>query len=237
MIASRAVARETASAYQWNMLPSVARTASDPLILAGILAESRAESLAEISEFRGRVLYANGRRPFFRQQGGRYADEDPLDPGSFHITARRDGDLVGYVRIRPLPEYAQSSLRLMVTKRQFAAALEEMRLDLNDCLEVSRWIVAPPARGTDLGATLVVAAWAVGRWLGKQRLIATVGTRDGQARMLARFGGQTLNSIDAKFIGEYDDELVTLYFELNHPPPRVAAKLSEVERLLNLCPE
>jgi hypothetical protein len=52
--------------------------------------------------------------------------------------------------------------------------------------------------------------------------------------MLARFGGQTLNSVDAKFIGEYDDELVTMYFELNHPPPRVAAKLSEVEQLLNL---
>jgi predicted GNAT family N-acyltransferase len=204
------------------MLPSVACIASDPLILA------------EISEFRGRILYANGRRPLFRREGGRYADEDLLDPRSFHITARRDGDLVGYVRIRPLPEHSQSSLGLMVTRRQFDAALEEMRLARNDCLEVSRWIVAPCARGTDVGATLVVGAWAVGRWLRKQRLIATVGTRDGQVRMLARFGGQTLNSVDAKFIGEYDDELVTMYFELNHPPPRVAAKLSEVEQLLNL---
>jgi hypothetical protein len=82
---SRAVARETASDYQWHMLPSVTGTASDPQILA------------EISEFRGRILYANGRRPLFRQEGGRYADEDLLDPRSFHITARRNDDLVNSV--------------------------------------------------------------------------------------------------------------------------------------------
>lgn len=222
MMTTRAVARETAAAYEWHILPSIARTASGLLILA------------EISEFRGRILYADGRRPLFRQEGGRYADEDPLDPGSFHVTARRDGDLVGYIRIRSLPEHPQSSLGLLMTRRQFDAALEEMCLARYDCLEVSRWIVAPCARGTDVGATLVVAAWAIGRRLRKQRLIATVGTRDGQVRMLARFGGQTVHSLGAKFVGEYDDELATMYFELNHPPPRVAAKLSEVERLLNL---
>ena len=124
---------------------------------------------------------------------------------------------------------------MLVTRLQFDTALEEMRLARNDCLEVTRWIVAPCARGTDVGATLVVGAWAVGRSLRKELLIATVGTRDGQARMLSRFGGQTMNSVDAKFIGEYDDELVTMYFELKHPPQRVAARLSEVERLLNLC--
>jgi hypothetical protein len=222
VMGSRAIARATASDYEWDMLPSVACTASDPL-------------MAEISEFRGRILYANGRRPIFRKEGGRHTDEDLLDPGSFHITARRDGDLVGYTRIRPLPEYSQSSLRLLMTRRQFDASLEEMRLTRNHCLEVSRWIVAPCARGTDVGATLVVGAWAIGRRLRKRRLIATVGTRDGQVKMLARFGGQTLNSVEAKFIGDYDDELVALYFELNHPPPRVAAKLNKVERLLRLC--
>jgi hypothetical protein len=64
----------------------------------------------------------------------------------------------------------------LVTKRQFEAALEEVRLTEDDCLEVSRWIVAPCARGTAVAPTLVVSAWAVGRWLGKRRLLATVGT-------------------------------------------------------------
>jgi hypothetical protein len=110
-----------------------------------------------------------------------------------------------------------------------------MRLARNDCLEVSRWIVDPSARGTSVGATLVVSCWAVGRWLGKRRLLATVGARDGQVSMLGRFGGQILHSIAAKFIAEYDDELVTMHFDLNHPPPRVSAQLSEVGRLLKLA--
>jgi hypothetical protein len=112
--------------------------------------------------------------------------------------------------------------------------MEEMRLARTDCLEVSRWIVAPSARATAVGVTLVVSCWAVGRWLGKRCLLATVGTRDGQATMLGRFGGQILRSIDAQFIAEYDDEVVTMYFDLNHPPSRVTAQLSAVGRLLKL---
>jgi hypothetical protein len=53
--------------------------------------------------------------------------------------------------------------------------------------------------------------------------------------MLGHFGGQILQSIDAKFIAEYDDELVTMWFDLSHPPPRVAAQLSSVGRLLKLA--
>jgi hypothetical protein len=217
-----AVTREPVSAYEWHAVSPVACTDVD------------AVALAEFSEFRARILYADGRRPQFRRAGGGYADDDPLDPRSFHLTVRKNGDLVGYTRIRPLHEFAQSSIGPLVTKRQFEAALEEMRLARNDCLEVSRWIVAPAVRGTAIGATLVVSAWAVGRWLGKRCLLATVGTRDGQARMLGRYGGQILHSIDARFIAQYDDELVTMRFDLNHPPPRVATRLCAVGQLLRL---
>jgi hypothetical protein len=48
---SPAVARESASAYQWHVAPSGACIGTDPVVLA------------ELSEFRGRILYANGRRP------------------------------------------------------------------------------------------------------------------------------------------------------------------------------
>jgi hypothetical protein len=122
----------------------------------------------------------------------------------------------------------------LVTKGQLEAVLEEMRLVRNDCLEVSRWIVAPSARGTVVVPTLVLSAWAGGRWLGKRRLLATAGTRDGQSIVLARFGGQVLHSLGAKFITEYDDELTVMHFDLNFPPPRVAAKLGVVRRLLQL---
>jgi hypothetical protein len=218
-----AVARETAPVYQWRLVASAGCTEADPSILR------------ELSEFRGRILYAEGRRPGFQRNDGRYADDDPLDSRSFHITARTAGELVGCTRIRPLPEYAQSSLGRLVTEGQLEAVLEEMRLARNDCLEVSRWTVAPSARGTAVAPTLVVSAWAVGRWLGKRRLLATVGARDGQVTMLARFGGQVLQSVNAKFIAEYDDELAMMHFDLNCPPQRVTARLSAVRRLLQLA--
>jgi len=35
------------------------------------------------------------------------------------------------------------------------------------------------------------------------------------------------------FVKEYDDELSIMYFDLNHPPPRVAAQLRRVRRILS----
>jgi hypothetical protein len=217
---SPAVTHKTA--YDWHLVFPAGRTGIDSFVVA------------ELSEFRGRILYAGGRRPQFRRDDGMYADDDPLDSRSFHVTVRTADDLVGYIRIRPLPECSQSSLGQLVTPAQFEGALDEMRLTQNDCLEVSRWIVAPCARGTEVAGTLVISAWAVGRWLRKRRLLATVGARDGQATLLSRFGGQVLRSIEAKFIAEYDDELAAMCFDLNYPPARVATKLEEVTRLLKL---
>src|SRR5262249_53337021 len=144
--------------------------------------------LQEISEFRGRILYADGKRPKFKQDDGGYADDDHLDSRSFHVTARAEGELVGYVRIRPFQEYSQCTLRWLVTQRQLDAILDETRLTSNDCLEISRWIVAPPARGTEVASMLVISCWAVGMWMGKRCLLSAVGLRHGQATMLGRFG-------------------------------------------------
>lgn len=218
-----AASRRAASAYDWH------------LVLPATPAASDASILGELSEFRGRILYDYGRRPRFRREGGEYADDDPLDWASFHVIVRMGLDLVGYIRVRAVIEYAESSFRLLVTRPQFKAALEEMRVAETDCLEVSRWIVAASARGTEIAGALVVSAWAIGRWLGKRRLLATVGSRDGQGTMLARFGGQVLRIVNPKFIPEYDDELVAMQFDLNDPPPRVAAKLRAVGQLLNLA--
>lgn len=194
----------------------------------------KASEIAELSEFRGRILHANGRRPLFSRPEGRYADDDPLDVCSFHITARTGGELVACIRIRLLPEHAKSSLRHLVTPAQLEGLLEGMRLTRNDCMEVGRWIAAPSVRGTAVARTLLVSCWALGRWLGKHCMLATAGARDGQVTMLSRFGGEVLHSFHSRFLVEYDDELSSMYFDLKHPPPRVAAQLPSVERLLNL---
>jgi hypothetical protein len=109
-----------------------------------------------------------------------------------------------------------------------------MGVTSDDCLEVGRWTVAPEARGTAVGRTLVVGAWAIGRWLDKRRLIATVGNRDGQATMLTRYGGQFLPLSRPRYFAEYDDELTPMYFDLDQPPAKVLTRLALVRQLLNL---
>ena len=100
-----------------------------------------------------------------------------------------------------------------------------------ECAEAGRWIVAPSARGASLGPNLLVSMWAIGRWLGKGYLFGAVGVRDGQVKMLGRCGGQAAPAIAPIFVEEYDDELSVMYFDLQHPPPGVAAQLETVERL------
>lgn len=216
------VARASATFYQWHLVEPSGSASEGSLVLA------------ELSQFRGRILHANGRRPRFLCHGGGYADDDPLDMISFHIAVRTEGELVACVRLRLLPEHAQSSIGRLATPSQFEGLLEEMRLARNDCIEVGRWIVAPSFRGTAVARTLVLSCWAIGRWLGKRCMLVTAGTRDGQARMLSRFGGQVLHTFHSQFLAEYDDELSPMYFDLDHPPPRVAVQLPSIERLLNL---
>src|SRR4051812_13932254 len=115
-------ARKTALVFAWRLFGSVGCAESDPSVLR------------EISEFRGRILYAEGRRPSFRRKDGGYSDEDPLDSQSFHVTVRAAGDLVGYIRIRPIPEYSQSTLGMLITRPEFDGILEGMRLFEEDCL-------------------------------------------------------------------------------------------------------
>ncbi len=61
-----------------------------------------------------------------------------------------------------------------------------------------------------------------------------VGSRDGQLGMLARSGGRAVHGVVTKFIAEYDDEVAAMQFDLDDPPPRVAARLEAVGRLLGL---
>ena len=58
--------------------------------------------------------------------------------------------------------------------------------------------------------------------------------RDGQSAMVGRCGGNFAPGIDPVFVKEYDDELSVMYFDLNHPPPRVATQLRRVRRILEI---
>ncbi len=189
--------------------------------------------LGEISEFRGRTLYANGRRPRFARNGG-FADDDPIDLHSFHVTVRSDGYLIGCVRVTPIGELSQSFVGRLAETLPVKAALQALRVEASECAEAGRWIVAPSARGACLGRNLLVSTWVVGRWLNKRCLFGAIGVRDGQVKMCARCGGQTAPATAPVFVEEYDDELSLMYFDLPNPPAGVAAQLDRVERVLGL---
>ena len=198
------------------------------------VSEATGGFLAELSEFRGRILYANGRRPRFARDGGQYADDDPLDVESFHVTVRADGALIGCARVTPLPEYSRSFIGRRVGPSYLEAAVNLMNLARTDCAEAGRWIVAPSARGTVLGRLLLLSLWVIGQWLDKRCLFGAVGVRDGQSTMVGRCGGHVAPGIDPVFVKEYDDELSVMYFDLSHPPPQIATQLRGVRRILNM---
>ena len=217
------------SNYQWQVLaPPTGIPDNSPVTTA------TGGFLAELSEFRGRMLYANGRRPRFARECGQYADDDPLDLQSFHVTVRADGALIGCARLTPLPEYSQSFIGRRIGPSRLEAALTRMNLARVNCAEAGRWIVAPSARGSFLGRMLLLSLWATGQWLDKRCLFGAVGVRDGQPTMVGRCGGHVAPGIDRIFLKEYDDELSVMYFDLDHPPPQVARQLTRVRCLLNM---
>lgn len=166
--------------------------------------------------------------------GGQYLDDDALAPESFHVTARVDGALTGCARVTPLPEYSRSFIGRRVGPSNIEAAVNLLNLARTDCVEAGRWIVAPSARGTGLGLILLLSLWVIGQWLGKRCLFGAVGMRDGQSTMVGRCGGQVAPGIETVFVKEYSDELCVMYFDLNHPPPQVAAQLRRVRGILNV---
>jgi hypothetical protein len=189
--------------------------------------------LAEISEFRGRVLYANGRRPHFRSDDGLFTDKDPQDLESLHVTVRHHGVLVACLRLTQSLN-SRTFIGRLVGAEELNAVLRNMRLRGNDCVEAGRWIVLPSARGMDLGKTLLFSCWAVGICLNKRCLFGLAGTRDGQAKMICRTGGQVVPGMEARLVQDLDDDVALVYFDLERPPQFVAAQLPSVGRLLHL---
>jgi hypothetical protein len=203
-----------------------------PVVVNGLqVADSHL--LAEISEFRGRVLYADGRRPHFQSAGGQYSDDDPQDLESLHVTVRNHGALVACLRLTP-NLHSRTFIGRQVGACELEVVLSTMHLTGNDCVEAGRWIVLPSARGTDLARTLLLSCWAVGRWLNKRCLFGLAGTRDGQAKMICRTGGQAVPGMGVRLVQDLDDEVSLVYFDLDRPPHFVAAQLPSVRRLLQL---
>jgi hypothetical protein len=172
--------------------------------------------LAELSEMRGRVLYAGGRRPAFRSGDGRCVDRDRFDPVAHHLLVRVRGALAGCLRIVPFTS-ATTSTETLLGPAGLRDIIGPLGLGREDCGEASRWIVAPEHRGYATGIRLVAGTFALARRLRLRVVVATVGTRDGQRTALERAGGLCVPGFEAIPSARFDDELCVMAFDTDRP--------------------
>jgi hypothetical protein len=178
--------------------------------------------LEEVRSLRAAVLYDDGRRPAFKTEDGHYVDPDPMDTRSYHVLAYHHATLAGCVRIYPLHENPPCLTETLLGQTRFS----EMLLGLGGCrgesFEIGRWVANPVLRtGSNLagglGLQLAAAAGALVLWLVKNGglengiALSSVGTRDGQDAVLARFGLTIVPGIEPVLCDRYDDTLRVMY--------------------------
>jgi hypothetical protein len=189
-----------ATPLSWKLYPPPVVTAAAP------------DWLAELSEMRGRLLYAEGRRPAFRLANGNFADDDALDRGAYHLLAYAATGLVGCVRLVPLATVAQCGTETLVGSQPWQNALLALHVSRHQVAECGRWIVAPEYRCTSmLAMRLAAGVIAIGRQLEHKILVAATGTRDGQANLLIRIGFQPLPTLAPLAVPLYSDEVQFIY--------------------------
>jgi hypothetical protein len=182
--------------------------------------------LAEAREMRGRVLYDDGRRPFFRMNDGSFGDPDPVDVEAYHVIARSEGHIVGYARIVPPTSLSTGFIASTIGKCRFEAILHELSTDRERICEASRWAVVPECRGS-LGSQIVVASWIAARRPSYDKALVLACTCRKQDAALIRMGAHAVSSLPL-FASECSDEqLRLLYFDLAHASEFMEKKIAE----------
>lgn len=193
---------DTATPITWKLYPPPGVTAATP------------DWLAELSAMRGRLLYAEGRRPAFRLANGRFADEDALDRDAYHLLAYAATGLVGCIRLVPLAAVARCVTETLVGSHPFQHALLILDVSRHQAAECGRWMVEPEYRSNSmLAMRLAAGIIALGRQLGHRILVGPTGTRDGQANLLMRIGMQPLPTLTPQTVPLYSDEFQFIYID------------------------
>lgn len=213
-----------ASSLTWQLYPPAGVTTPTPAWLV------------ELSEMRGRVLYAEGRRPTFQLADGRFADDDPLDVHAYHVVAYSATGPVGCIRLVPLADLPECFSEHLVGHQPFAQALVALQVTRPQAAECGRWMVVPDYRHvSQLGICLAAGIIAVGRQLGYKILIGPTGTRDGQANFLIRIGMQAMPALMPLPMPLYDDEIQFLYINPNCPNEKLGMQMNQMAERLALA--
>jgi N-acyl-L-homoserine lactone synthetase len=195
----------------------------------------------ELSSFRGRTLWNNGRRPHFLQHDGTHRDFDSIDDLAWHILARAGGQLVGCTRVLPLSGTKRALADDFFGRETLESALSTTGLSVNSVAEVSRWVVTSSRSGRSvktpgglqpLGFALLACAVAVARKLGCDAIIGSCGTRGGQDRLIVHSGGTPVPGIPVRKDDRFDDVLMLLM--LHTPTPGFERLIRDMESTLAL---
>ncbi|MBM3926393.1 MAG: GNAT family N-acetyltransferase [SAR202 cluster bacterium] len=193
---------------------------------------SQGQWLDELVHMRGRVLYANNRRPMFRTAAGELVDSDPTDHAAYHVLARSEGELIGCCRMVRLDAIPCSTTEELLGAGRFQKLLDCLQVKRSDTGEAGRWVAVPEARGLEVGLRLVAGAWAVARRLGLKTVVAVAGTRDGQDAALMRIGGRRVEDVGPIAAPRYADEVVVITFDVARPTPSFASLVQQMEETL-----
>lgn len=180
-------------------------------VTLGITASPDARRLDELRTFRAEVLYADGRRPEFRDPHGRFIDDQEIDSGAYHLTARAsvDGPLLAYARIA-VPELSDGfQCRELLGPNALRAALEGFGVNGERVVEAGRLVVKQKRQGRQLGKLFISVGLAVVRVHGAEATIGTAGVLDGQARLYQRFGFK-VHPGERYYSTHYQDEICVI---------------------------
>jgi hypothetical protein len=188
--------------------------------------------LTEVRAMRARVMYDEGRRPFFRLDDGSFDDPDPVDLYAYHIVARAWDRPVGYARVVPLATEG-GFVSSTIGADRLNRILRDLGTTRERSCEAARWAVVPGWRGA-LGRRLVAAAWAVARWLGVDTAFVLACTVARQDLALMRLGARPIRGVPQLTCRAANEELRLLHFDVLHPSPWMRRQINDAGSVLNL---
>jgi len=192
--------------------------------------------LRKVREMRGRALYENGLRPYFKKDDNLFLDEDIFDPFCYHILAKIDDKIVGCVRLLPLSNNCHCVTHETVGEQTFFAALKslctEYSLGIDEISEASRWIVNPDYQKTRIGYYLVYAVWALANHLG-YLFFASGGFKVN--KLLHHYGAVYLSQNAGPYYSEkYQDNVYILAFDKNKLSAKAISNIEKMRKVLQL---
>lgn len=205
----------------WQIYQAKAAQSSDPVI-------------NELQHMRGRVAYANGRRPRFMNDDGHLCDPCPLDSLCHHVFVRAQSQLIGSCRLLEPAQSGITGIEAEIGTESYEQALSEIAVSRQHVAEASRWIVMPEYAALSLGLRIIAGIWALSQALKIQVVMAIAGTAMGQANALIRTGAKPIKSFKPFFSSKYDEELVLLYFEIARPASRFRPLIEQMRSTLQL---